>query len=326
VLRRALENRLRPATAPPQAIGAGDLSRRVPLSGRDDEFDRLGATHERHARPHRAADGGRARRLGRDRARPAHADRARARQARGSAAFRRDDEEALRAAMEQGIADLDHIARVFQAVLRIAEAEAGARRAAFAPLDLAPMLADIAEFYGAVAEARDQHLLDRPAGALPLVGDRDLLAAGGGEPARQRAEVHPGWRRGAARDRGAAAARARRHRDRGRRRRARACRRRPRRAGERFFRADAARGTPGSGLGLSLVRAVRALHGCRSARFAESDAVAAPRLLTRAAAIALPCNARRCRGGEDVAADRGDCAGARAVRALARGAVEPARI
>jgi hypothetical protein len=33
------------------------------------------------------------------------------------------------------------------------------------------------------------------------------------------------------------------------------------RAGERFFRADAARSTPGSGLGLSLVRAVAALHG-----------------------------------------------------------------
>jgi signal transduction histidine kinase len=33
------------------------------------------------------------------------------------------------------------------------------------------------------------------------------------------------------------------------------------RAGERFFRADAARATPGSGLGLSLVRAVAMLHG-----------------------------------------------------------------
>jgi hypothetical protein len=32
-------------------------------------------------------------------------------------------------------------------------------------------------------------------------------------------------------------------------------------AGERFFRADKARATPGSGLGLSLVRAVAHLHG-----------------------------------------------------------------
>ena len=35
------------------------------------------------------------------------------------------------------------------------------------------------------------------------------------------------------------------------------------RAGERFFRADASRNTPGSGLGLSLVRAVATLHGGR---------------------------------------------------------------
>ncbi|WP_309139521.1 sensor histidine kinase [Siccirubricoccus sp. G192] len=32
-------------------------------------------------------------------------------------------------------------------------------------------------------------------------------------------------------------------------------------AGERFFRADKARATPGSGLGLSLVQAVAHLHG-----------------------------------------------------------------
>ncbi|MEN9500465.1 MAG: hypothetical protein RIS83_2285, partial [Pseudomonadota bacterium] len=33
------------------------------------------------------------------------------------------------------------------------------------------------------------------------------------------------------------------------------------RAGERFFRADPSRALPGSGLGLSLVRAVTSLHG-----------------------------------------------------------------
>jgi signal transduction histidine kinase len=33
------------------------------------------------------------------------------------------------------------------------------------------------------------------------------------------------------------------------------------RAGERFFRADPSRALPGSGLGLSLVKAVAALHG-----------------------------------------------------------------
>ena len=86
------------------------------------------------------------------------------------------DAEALRAAMEQGIADLDDITRVFEALLRIAEAEAGARRAAFAPLDLVPVLADVAEFYGAVAESGGQAIATDLPARLDVVGDRDLLA------------------------------------------------------------------------------------------------------------------------------------------------------
>ncbi|MFC7540939.1 hypothetical protein ACFQU2_17755 [Siccirubricoccus deserti] len=85
------------------------------------------------------------------------------------------DEEALRAAVEQGIADLDGISRIFQALLRIAEAEAGARRAAFAPFDLAPVLADAAEIYDAMAEARGQRLRTALPATLEVIGDRDLL-------------------------------------------------------------------------------------------------------------------------------------------------------
>ena len=113
-----------------------------------------------------------------------------------------EDEESLRATVEQGIADLDGISRIFQALLRIAEAEAGARRAAFAPLDLAHVLADAAEIYEATAESRGQRLETDLPERLALVGDRDLVAAGGGEPAGQRHQVHPRWRHGAAFRRG----------------------------------------------------------------------------------------------------------------------------
>src|SRR3954464_11987473 len=81
------------------------------------------------------------------------------------------EEPALRAAVEQGIADLDGISRIFQALLRIAEAEAGARRAAFAPVDLTHVLADAAEIYEAAAEARGQQLETDLPDRLPLVGD-----------------------------------------------------------------------------------------------------------------------------------------------------------
>ena len=47
----------------------------------------------------------------------------------------------LHAAIERATADLDGIVAVFQALLRIAEIEAGSRRSAFAPVDLAPLLA-----------------------------------------------------------------------------------------------------------------------------------------------------------------------------------------
>ena len=77
--------------------------------------------------------------------------------------------------METTVADLDGISRVFQALLRIAEAEAGARRAAFAPFDLAQVLADAAEVYGALAEERGQHLQTSWPDKLEMVGDRDMV-------------------------------------------------------------------------------------------------------------------------------------------------------
>jgi signal transduction histidine kinase len=256
LLRRSLERRLMPVYGTAAAIAAGDLSRRVPLSDRQDEFDRLGMTMnvmlDRIAQLMEGVRGV-SDAIAHDLRTPIARARAKLEEALGDAA----DEEALRAAVEQGIADLDGIARVFKAVLRIAEVEAGARRAAFAPVDMAPTLADAAELYGAAAEARDQVLdVDLPE-ALNLVGDRDLLLQAvanlldnalkftpdGGRVALS-ARVLEGVVEIAVADDGpglAAEDRAR--------------------AGERFFRADKSRNTPGSGLGLSLVRAVLALHG-----------------------------------------------------------------
>jgi signal transduction histidine kinase len=168
-----------------------------------------------------------------------------------------EDPTALRGAVERGIADLDQIIRMFHALLRIAEAEAGARRAAFRPLDLAEVAADAAEFYGAAAEARGQDIALSLLGSLPLTGDRDLLLqaianlldnavkfAPAGSTIALSAAASPGMAELCVADSGPglhAEDRAR--------------------AGERFFRADSARSTPGSGLGLSLVRAVAHLHG-----------------------------------------------------------------
>ena len=273
LLRRALERRLSPVYSTAATVAAGDLSPRVPLSGRNDEFDKLGTTMNAMLdRIAQLMEGvrGVSDAIAHDLRTPIARARAKLEEAAASA----QDEEALRAAVEQGIADLDGIARIFQAVLRIAEVEAGARRAAFAPTDLTPMLADMAELYGAAAEVHEQRLeVDVPP-ALPLVGDRDLLGQAvanlldnalkftpDGGTVTMSARLGPGLIEIAVADDGPGMPDA----DRAR-------------AGERFFRADAARTTPGSGLGLSLVRAVAALHGGEVALEATHPGAAMPGL------------------------------------------------
>lgn len=256
-LRRVLGDRLRAASLTASAIAAGDLSRRVPLSAQRDEFDQLGASMNAMLdRIDQLMIGikGVSDSIAHDLRTPI----ARARMRLENALLSAPDEESLRMAMETTVADLDGISRVFQALLRIAEAEAGARRAAFARFDLAAVLTDAAEVYGALAEERGQQLQTSWPEKLEMVGDRDMLLQAianlldnavkftpegstirlsASAPARGKCEISvsdegPGL---ASMDRA--------------------------RAGERFFRADPSRALPGSGLGLSLVKAVAALHG-----------------------------------------------------------------
>lgn len=78
-------------------------------------------------------------------------------------------------AAERAIADLDLVLARFAALLRIAEIEAGARRALFAPVDLASVASEAAELYAPLAEDRaiafSSHLIDVP----EVAGDRHLL-------------------------------------------------------------------------------------------------------------------------------------------------------
>ena len=256
LLRMVLQYRMRPAFSTISAIAGGDLTSRVALSGRGDEFDQLAQTMNRMLdRIGTLMEGvrGVSDAIAHDLRTPIARARAKLEEALDTAA----DEDSLRAAVEQGIADLDNISRIFQALLRIAEAEAGARRAAFARVDLSPVLADAAEIYEAMAEARGQRLVTDLPPRLELVGDRDLLlqavanlldnaikfAPPEGEVTLS-ARIERGTLEIAVTDDGPGLA----PEDRAH-------------AGERFFRADKARGTPGSGLGLSLVQAVAHLHG-----------------------------------------------------------------
>jgi len=252
LFRRAIANISDTATA----IAGGNFSKRVSLSGRGDEFDQLAETiNEMLDRIARLMDG--VRQVSNAIAHDLRTPIARARARLEDAALHAQEAADLRAAIERAMADLDGIAGVFQALLRIAEIEAGSRRSAFAPLDLAPLLTDLEELYGPVAEERGLRLELSAPPELPTHGDRELIqqalanlldnalkfspAAG---TVRLTAQKTPAGIEIAVADEGTGIPDAD-----------------LRRATDRFFRGEAARSTPGSGLGLALVQAVAHLHG-----------------------------------------------------------------
>jgi signal transduction histidine kinase len=238
------------------AIGAGDLSRRVKVTGHSDEFDLLAETiNEMLDRITRLMDG--VRQVSNAIAHDLRTPITRARMRLEDAAHTARDEADLRQAIERAQSDLDGIVAVFQALLRIAEIEAGARRSAFSRVDVAPLLGDLAELYEAAAEDTGQTLTARIPHAAPVFGDRDMIQQAvanlldnamkfspAGGVIRLSARTIPGAIEISVADDGPGIpAQDRAH------------------ATERFFRGETARSTPGSGLGLALVQAVALLHG-----------------------------------------------------------------
>jgi signal transduction histidine kinase len=238
------------------AIGAGNLSRRVKVTGHSDEFDLLAETiNEMLDRITRLMDG--VRQVSNAIAHDLRTPITRARMRLEDAAHTARNEGDLRQAIERAQSDLDGIVAVFQALLRIAEIEAGARRSAFSRVDVAPLLTDLAELYEAAAEDTGQTLAARIPPAAPLFGDRDMIQQAvanlldnamkfspPGGVIRLSARLLPGAVEITVADDGPGIPDADRQ-----------------RATERFFRGETARSTPGSGLGLALVQAVALLHG-----------------------------------------------------------------
>jgi signal transduction histidine kinase len=162
------------------------------------------------------------------------------------------------AEIDGAVADVDRVIRIFDALLRLAEIDAGMRRSGFVSLDVSDLAANAVEFYEPAAELRNIDLQFRSDGPLSVSGDPVLLAQalsnlidnalkyapenGCIEVAVHRlsessAEVSVS-------DNGPGIDPAERS-----------------KVVERFYRGDASRGTPGVGLGLSLVEAVAKLHG-----------------------------------------------------------------
>lgn len=246
-------------TAASRTIMAGDLAGRMPVSGSNDELDRLAQSlNEMLDQIERLMAG--MREVSSNVAHDLRTPLTRLR-ARVEGALRSGDTVSYREALDQTIAESDHLLATFNALLSIARAEAGQTGGELLPLDARTILTEVVELYEPIAEEAGGKLVLAAGVALPVRGDRQLLAqaisnlvdnalkygvtAGCPNP-DIRIEGHVEGREVivTVADRGGGIPAADR-----------------KRVIERFVRLDESRTKPGSGLGLSLVAGVMRLHG-----------------------------------------------------------------
>lgn len=237
-----------------RSIMDGDLAKRVPMRGGGDEMDQLAVNlnamldriQALMESLKRVSDD-----IAHDLRTPLSRLRHRLEVARATAASGGEP------VIEQSIAELDAILETFSALLRISQIESGARRAAFSDVSLAKIVSNVCEAYAPVAEDRGQRLeavVDR---VPPIQGDRELLTQMAANlienPIRHcpaGAAITVGLRQEGGTsvlcvaDTGPGIPASERE-----------------KVFRRFYRLEASRTTPGSGLGLALVKAVADLHG-----------------------------------------------------------------
>ncbi|MEO0498096.1 MAG: HAMP domain-containing sensor histidine kinase [Pseudomonadota bacterium] len=177
--RKAL-GRIEKVSAASERIVGGDLSQRLPISGADDEFDRLAQSLNAMLARIESLDGGikaMADSVAHDLKTPLTRLRNRAERelANADSASTADRQNAL----SEIVAEADHTIRIFNALLMISRVEAGSQAATLEPVDACAVLADIAELYDVVAEEAGVRIefADDLAEAGPLMvrGNRELL-------------------------------------------------------------------------------------------------------------------------------------------------------
>lgn len=164
--------------------------------------------------------------------------------------------EEYRAAGEETLSDINDVLNTFNALLDIAQAEAGTDQGSWTQFDLSKLLRDAAEFYEPLAEANGLHFSWHIAEHLTLRGNSHLLTQAVGNLLDNAIKY---TQRGGIVQLGAHSS--------GDAIEVTVCDNGPgipkemrNKVLERFVRLQASRTTPGNGLGLSLVRAVAQLH------------------------------------------------------------------
>ena len=243
-----------------ERVVAGNLSDRVPLRGSGDEFDQLaGNLNGMLDQIERLMTG--MREVTDNVAHDLKTPLARLRARLELALLGGADGAAQNAAIRTAIDDADRMLAPFNALLSIAEAEAGAGRDRTELLDLAEIARNAVELYEPLAEQHDFALRFEGEPGVMIRGDRNLLSqaiANLIDNALKYGRGHAGGRNeirlSVCDDTGRAVLEIA---DRGP--GIRECDREA--VFDRFVRLEPSRSTPGNGLGLSLVRAVAHLHG-----------------------------------------------------------------
>jgi hypothetical protein len=257
ITRRALMSRIHSIRQTVSAIIHGDLQHRLPTHLNDDELNTLSRTINGLLEQIELLVHG-VRNVSNSIAHDLRTPLAELRSRLEELALIRPSPEQTYAEIDGAVADVDRVIRIFDALLRLAEIDAGMRRSGFVTLDVADLAANAVEFYAPAAELKNIDLALRSDRPVPVSGDPVLLAQALSNlidnalkyaPVNGAIEVAvlergDGTAQVSVSDNGPGIAESEKH-----------------KVMERFYRGDASRGTPGVGLGLSLVQAVAKLHG-----------------------------------------------------------------
>lgn len=240
-----------------ETIMRGDVSHRMQTDGSGDEFDRLAATlNQMLDQIERLMTG--IRTVSNNVAHDLRSPLTRIRTQLEQAVAQGGSAEELRETAAQAMAEADALLVTFNALLSIAEAEAGVGVASAVAVDLGALVEDVVDLYGPLAEEKGLAMTAAVPDGVAVQGSRELLfqalgnlvdnaikytPAGGtihvaatatDAPALEVSDSGPGIPEA---DRA--------------------------RVTDRFVRLDASRSTPGNGLGLSLVAAIVRMHRAR---------------------------------------------------------------
>jgi signal transduction histidine kinase len=257
LIRRAILARIDSIRQTVQAIVQGDLSHRLPAPLSGDELDTLAQTINGMLDQIEQLING-IRDVSNSIAHDLRTPLAELRSRLEELSLTRPNTEETFAEVDGAVADVDRVIRIFNALLRLAEIDTGMRRSGFVQVNANELVAEVVEFYSPAAELKGIALSFASNGPVLVSGDPTLLAQAVGnlidnalKYTREHGAVKVEFQHRAdgaveicVADDGPGIPDAEKP-----------------KVAQRFYRGDTSRGTPGVGLGLSLVQAVAKLHG-----------------------------------------------------------------